>query len=159
MSPASAALANPTLAAAVECARHGLPVYPARVRGKAPLYRGWQRAATSKPEHLVKMWSRAPHANIGIACRNLTVLDADSDRGVDAVEELGLPETTTVRTARRNHYYLLGRGPTAPNLLPEWRSGGSRSGVLGPGSVHPSGFEHAWEIPRGRSRPSPSRPS
>jgi Bifunctional DNA primase/polymerase, N-terminal/Helix-turn-helix domain len=158
VSPARAALDNPMLGAAVECARHGLPVYPARVKGKAPPHRGWQRAATTKPEHLVKAWGKEPRANVGILCRNLTVLDADSARGVDAVEELGLPATTTVRTARGNHYYFLGRRPTVPGLLPDVEVRGSDSGVLGPGSVHPCGFEYRWEIAPWEVSPVPIPP-
>jgi hypothetical protein len=138
---------NPMLGAAVENARHGLPVYPVRKRGKAPLHKGWQRAATTKVEYLVKVWKREPRANIGIACRHLSVIDADSHRGVDAVEDLGLPATTTVRTARGSHYYFLGRSPTVPNLLPDVEVRGDGSGVLGAGSVHPSGADYMWEIP------------
>lgn len=155
MSPARAVLANPMLAAAVECARHGLPVYPARVRDKAPLYKGWQKAATTKPEHLVQVWQRAPGANIGIACRNIAVLDADSARGVDAVEELGLPATTTVRTHRGNHYYFVGRSPTVPNLLAQPGRQGRRPDfprrdlpdVLKAAGMHRTGPQHPGANP------------
>ena len=137
----------PMLGAAVECARHDLPVYAARPRAKAPLYRGWQRAATTKTAYLEEVWRRKPDANVGISCRGITVLDADSQRGVDAVEELDLPPTPTVSTSRGTHYYLLGKAPTIANLLPDVEIRGAGSGVLGAGSVHPTGHVYEWEIP------------
>jgi hypothetical protein len=140
-------LANPMFAAAVECARHDLPVYPARPRSKQPLWRGWQRGATTKVEHLANIWRNEPNANIGISCRRLLVLDPDSPRGEDAIADLGLPTTTTVKTRRGLHRYFLGSAPTKPNLLPDVEARGTGAGVLGPGSIHPSGFEYAWEIP------------
>lgn len=139
-------LTHPQLAAAAECARHGLPVYAARPRSKSPLHRGWQRAATTKLDYLAEVWTRTPTANVGIACRGVAVLDADSRRGVDAVEELGLPTTTSVSTKRGTHWYFFGNAPTLANILPDVEIRGKGSGVLGPGSVHPSGHEYEWEI-------------
>jgi hypothetical protein len=143
----TAVLSSPMLAAAVESARHGFPIYPARPRAKAPLFKGWQRAATTKVDYLVEGWQRHPSANVGVACRDLMVLDADSRAGEDAVAELDLPPTTSVRTRRGSHRYFLGNAPTVPNLLPDVELRGKGSGVLGPGSVHPTGFEYEWEIP------------
>ena len=68
-------------------------------------------------------------------------------RGVDAFEELGLLPTTTVSTARGSHYYFVGKSKTAANVLPDVEVRGTGSGVLAPGSVHPSGFLYDWEIP------------
>lgn len=135
------------LAAAIECARHELPVYAAKPRGKSPLHKGWQRSATTKTDYLAEVWSRTPKANVGVACRGLTVLDADSSRGVDAIEELGLPPTATVRTARGIHCYFLGNAPTVAGVLPDVEVRGKGSGVLAPGSIHPNGHEYVWEIP------------
>src|SRR5690349_16391261 len=123
------------LGAALECARNGLPVYPAKPRGKKPLWKGWQRSATTKEESLVEHWKRHPTANIGIACRGLVVLDADSERAVGAVEELCLPETTRVRTRRGSHWYFLGGSAgSKTTTLPNVELRGKGQGVLGPGS-------------------------
>ena len=145
---ALAAVSNPMLGAALECARNGLPVYPAKPKGKNPLRKGWQRSATTKVESLREHWRCHPAANVGIACRGLVVLDADSERGEDAVEERCLPETTRVRTRRGSHWYFLG-GHAGAKLaaLPDVELRGKGQGVLGPGSIHPSGHEYEWEIP------------
>lgn len=137
---------SPMMAAAIENARHGLPVHAVQPRDKRPLHKGWQRSATTKVEHLMRVWRRVPSANVGIACRDLVVLDADSQRGEDAVADLDLPATTTVRTARGMHFYFVGRGPTIPNLLNDVELRGRGSGVLGAGSMHPSGTDYAWEV-------------
>jgi Bifunctional DNA primase/polymerase, N-terminal len=140
-------LDNPMLAAALENARHDFRVYPAYPRGKSPLYRGWQRAATTKPDHLAKFWKTNPEANVGILCDNLVVLDPDSARGEAALADLDLPPTTTVRARRGSHRYFLGRASAVADLLPGVEARGIGQGVLGAGSVHPSGHEYEWEIP------------
>jgi Bifunctional DNA primase/polymerase, N-terminal/Helix-turn-helix domain len=139
-------LHNPFLAAAVENARWGFPVYPARPRGKNPLWKGWQRGATTKAHHLAGIWERHPRANVGVLLRGLTVLDADSRRGEDALEELGLPPTTAVRTRRGVHLYFLGGMTGGSTVLPDVELRGKGQGVLGAGSIHPSGHEYAWEV-------------
>jgi hypothetical protein len=146
------------LGAAVECARNGLPVYPAKPRGKEPLWKGWQRSATTKVESLAEHWRCHPTANVGIACRGLVVLDADSRKGEDAVEELCLPETTRVKTRRGSHWYFSVPGslPGAKlTALPDVELRGKGQGVLGPGSIHPSGHEYEWKMPPWELPPTP----
>jgi hypothetical protein len=150
-----ALLRNPLLAAAVENARHGLPVYPARPRGKSPLWKGWQRGATTKTDHLAGIWAKHPRANIGVACRRIVVLDADSKRGEAALEELALAPTTKIRTHRGCHLYFLGGLRGGQTVLPDVELRGRGQGVLGAGSVHPSGAEYQWEIPPWEVRPIP----
>src|SRR5262245_9266023 len=96
--PGELASSIPMFGAVLEYARHGFPVYPARPRAKNPLHKGWQRAATVKIDHLAAEWTREPNANIGVYCRDFIVIDADSKRGEDALADLCLPATTTVRT-------------------------------------------------------------
>jgi bifunctional DNA primase/polymerase-like protein/helix-turn-helix protein len=153
---AAAILSNPLFAAAVENARHELPVYAARPRSKAPLWRGWQRAATTKVQHLADIWERHPRANVGIACRGLVVLDADSQRAAMEVEELELPPTTTVRTARGAHWYFLGGLAGAmKTTIAGVELRGRGQGVLGAGSVHPSGRLYEWIVPPWEAQPVP----
>jgi hypothetical protein len=155
MSILDQALRNPMLGAAIENARNGLPVYAATPKGKAPLHKGWLRSATTKIERLERVWAQKPNANVGIACRELVVLDADSKRGEDAVADLGLPPTTTVRTARGSHFYFAGRHATVARILPDAEVRGEGSGVLGAGAVHPSGRDYEWEIPPWEVPPAP----
>ena len=149
---------SPMMGAAIENARHGLPVYPATPRDKRPLHRGWQRAATTKVEYLIKTWRRNPEANVGVACRGIAVLDADSRRGEDAVADLGLPRTATVKTSRGSHFYFLGNAPTVPALLRDVELRGKGSGVLGAGSVHPNGREYEWSVAPWECEPVPLPP-
>jgi hypothetical protein len=146
---------TPMLGAAIENARHGFPVYAVRPRSKVPLHKGWPRSATTAIDSLKRLWARQPNANVGIACRDLVVLDADSGRGEDAVADLGLPPTTTVRTARGSHFYFAGRHATVSGVLPDVEIRGKGSGVLGAGSVHPSGRDYEWEIPPWEIPPIP----
>lgn len=151
----AAVLELPMLGAAVEHARHDLPVYPVAPRNKRPLHRGWQRAATCKIGHLVATWRKTPEANVGVLCRDIVVVDADSERGEDALADLGLPATTTVRTRRGSHLYFAGRAPTLKAILKDVEIRGSGSGVIGAGSIHPTGFEYAWSIPPWEVPPVP----
>lgn len=149
-------ITSPMLQAALENARYGFPVYPAKPREKRPMYRGWQRAATTDPDRLVEAWSRKPKANIGILCgRGVVVLDADSNRGIDALDELELPPTTAVRTARGEHRYFTGKARSVPDLLSDVELRGDGSGVLGAGSVHPDGTAYEWIIPPWDVSPQP----
>jgi Bifunctional DNA primase/polymerase, N-terminal/Primase C terminal 1 (PriCT-1)/Helix-turn-helix domain len=136
------------LAAAVEAARSGFPVFPLRPRAKTPLRRGWQRAATSDLDSVEQTWNEHPDANIGIRCGGgLMVIEADSTAGEAALRERGLPATTTVRTARGTHYYLRGQSGNRTGILPDVDVRGSGGFVVGAGSIHPSGTRYSWVIP------------
>ena len=43
-------------------------VFPLVPGEKRPLYKGWQRDATTDPEQIKRYWRRDPGPNIGIVC-------------------------------------------------------------------------------------------
>lgn len=146
-------------AAAVEAARHGLRVFPVVARGKKPLRRGWQRAATDDVGVVEATWAGVPDANIGVACGGgLLVVDTDSRAGEDAARELGVTDTATVKTGAGRHFYLRGESRNRAGLLPGVDIRGQGGYVVGAGSVHPSGAEYRWEIPLSELPPAPAPP-
>lgn len=94
----------------------------------------------------LRSWSEEPHANIGVSCDGLVVLDADSALGEDQIQRLALPETTTVRTPRGQHRYFRGRARNRVDLLPDVDVRAGAGYVVGAGSVHPSGARYLWEL-------------
>ena len=127
-------LTGETGQAALAYASRGVPVFPCKPGGKAPLTHHGHLDATVDPEQIRKWWTRWPSANIGIPTgerSGLLVLDIDPDKGGDAslatlVSEHGpLPTTTTVKTGSGGrHIYL--RYPTGSGIS-------NSAGKLGPG--------------------------
>ncbi len=79
-----------TLAAALEYAEHGVPVFPCN-RKKRPLVKTGFKAASTNPAHIRAWWRSWPHALIGIptgAASGWLVLDIDSKNGVNGFESL-----------------------------------------------------------------------
>jgi hypothetical protein len=116
---------NALLAAALDLAARGWPVFPLQPVSKVPL-RGSRGCleATCAAATIARWWQRWPRANIAVATgRGLVVLDEDTYKGV-RTEDWALPETLTVATARGGrHWYFACADPLAS--LPE--------GQLGPG--------------------------
>lgn len=146
-------------AAAVEYAQAGFSVFPVVPRGKKPLRKGWQRRATDDLGIVEALWRELPEANIGVLTgRGLIVVDADTPEAVSALRSLGLPDTTTVTTARGKHYYLTGNGSNRASVLPGVDVRGKGGYVVGAGSLHPSGVEYRWDIPPWEVGPAPAPP-
>ena len=116
---------NSLLHAALGYAASGKPVFPCRVRDKAPLIPGGFKAASKDPGQLRLWWNRWTDALIGMPAGEATglfVLDVDIDpvRGIDGEQSLSalvaqygnLPETETIRTRRggRHLYFLMEPG-------------------------------------------------
>lgn len=82
------------LAAALEYAAEGQPVFPCRNDGdkaKSPLVEGGFLAATTDETKIRSWWSRRPHAAIGIPTgQRYDVLDVDVKNGVNGYARLGL---------------------------------------------------------------------
>ncbi len=145
------------VASALECARSGFRVFPVAPRGKKPLHRGWQRKATDDAAVVEAIWAAEPNANIGVLCeRGLIVIDADTAWGEQAVHDLGVIDTTTVKTGKGRHFYLLGESRNRTDLLPGVDVRGTGGYVVGPGSRHPSGAEYRWELPPWEVKPAPA---
>lgn len=96
---------------ALAYAKIGWPVFPV-TRYKTP-FKGshGHLDATTDPVQIEAWWTARPTANIGLACGDVVVIDAD---GVTAVARLkaigtrhgGFPRTGMVRTARGIHLYF-----------------------------------------------------
>ena len=141
----------------------GLPVFPVKGGGKAPLTEHGCKDASTDAGQILKWWERWPDANIGIATgvgdRPLLVLDVDinHDKGKfgdetldDLVKRFGdLPETWLCLTGGGGlHYYFFNDDPAltiGTNVLPglDFRSRGGY--VVAPPSLHESGNRYEWE--------------
>lgn len=84
------------LAAALDLAKHGFPVFPIKPwienasdpkkaidEAKEPLIVNWQNLATVDLEQVAQVWNKVPDANIGIPTANFIVLDVDPRKGGD----------------------------------------------------------------------------
>jgi hypothetical protein len=93
---------------------------------------------------------------VGVATgRGLVVVDADNAAGERALEEIGLPPTTTAKTARGTHYYLRGSSRNRAGALPGVDVRGEGGFVVAPHSVHPSGDRYTWHTPPWELEPQP----
>jgi hypothetical protein len=123
--------------------------------GKHPRFEGWQAAATSDPDQIVRRWRATPYANIGIACgkSRLLVVDVDPERHGDdelraLTEQYGpLPHTPIALTGGGGEHYYLGSPGGITNHSPftgiDIRGDGGF--VVAPGSIHVSGRTYEWE--------------
>lgn len=147
--------------AALEYADDGWAVLPLRPRGKAPigaLVPHGKDDATSDLATVLRWWTAAPTANIGINCgaSGLVVLDVDPRSGGDdslhdAERELGpLPETVRAVTGGGGEHYLFRHpgvdlvGVMAPGLDVK-----DRGYIVADPSVHPSGRRYSWDLAPG----------
>ena len=113
-------------------AKRGFAVFPLAVGQKAPpLLADWPNKATSDPAEVEMLWAAVPHANVGIHCRGMVVLDVDPDKAGEAslaaLQDLySFPSTLTVRTpSGGRHFYF---------SLPDGSPGVSNTvSKLGPG--------------------------
>ena len=166
---------NPRLAAALDYAARGWPVFPCHGMrdgqctcgksdcdspGKHPRFRGSFKNATTNSERIQQWWKKYPDANVAIAtgaASGLIVLDQDprnyGDLTLDELEAQyrKLPETAVSFTGGGGAHYFF-RYLTEPI-----RSG---KAVLGPGldiqsdgqyiiappSRHASGRDYEWEV-------------
>ena len=73
------------MAAALQLAEHGFPVFPLIPNDKRPLIKGWQRLATATDiDRIRDWWADEPDANIGISTERLYVVDVDPRKGGSA---------------------------------------------------------------------------
>ena len=98
--------------AALAYAEAGIPVFPVKPGGKAPLTRHGHKDATTNAEKIRRWWAKHPDANIGAPTGKRTgwlVVDQDHPTALDALEEEHgeLPATRTVGTGSGGmHLYL-----------------------------------------------------
>ena len=136
--------------AALWYARHGIPIFPCKPRGKEPLTpRGFHDATTDEAK--VRQWlSQWPDANIGIPTgrpSSFLVVDVDPRNGgptdrAELIRVLGpIPETAEVITGGggRHIYFRYAGGPVPKQLAPGIDLKGDGGYIIAPPSIHPSG--------------------
>lgn len=145
-------MANKLLKAALWYGRRGLSVIPIRPKGKIPSVK-WEPYQTEQAtsEQIRQWWRKWPSANIGIVCgkiSGITVVDADSQAGREALEEF-LPDTLAmpmVRTENGWHYYFK-YVPGIPNKVRAIRDCDVRNDggyVIAPPSINENGRAYKW---------------
>jgi hypothetical protein len=98
---------------ALEYARLGWRVFPVVPGGKRPLYRGWQRDATTDPGQIARYWRTDPAPNIGVICGEaFDALDIEAEHLARLrawLAESGhiLPRTPIARTGRGGVHILV----------------------------------------------------
>jgi hypothetical protein len=147
--------------AALELAARGLRVIPCRARTKEPLFKEWQRKATTDVNTICGWWASRPY-NIAIAtgeASGVWALDIDGDAGEGTLLELEnrhgkLPPTVEVITGDDGRH-LYWRWPTGVEIrnrqeradIPSLHVRGTNGYCLAPPSVHPNtGREYAWSV-------------
>jgi hypothetical protein len=151
--------------AALRYASRGIPVFPLRARGKAPLTAHGFLDATAQCEQVFAWWRRWPGANIGIPCGSasgLLIVDLDGPEGLASWAKLeaehGWVDTLTVLTGRGRHLWLTypedcELSNSKDRLGPHIDTRGAGGYVVAPPSVHPSGQTYRWASD---TRPGPN---
>lgn len=151
------------LEAALHYAERGWRVLPLQPRGKTPLIREYQNAATTDEDVITGWWDRWPMANVGIqmgAASGIIDIECDNEQAEARLAELfggQMPETPTFRSKKGWHrlFRFDSSHPWAeygnkkyPGLLPgvDFKVGGDGKGSYGvfPPSIHPDGPEYRW---------------
>lgn len=121
--------------------------------GKHPIPQKGFHDATTEPDRIRTMLSAASEPNYGLVCPNgVFALDVDGDgiaRLISLEVELGeLPPTLRTRTAHGEHVFLRWpEGLPRPigqlwGFVTRWGAGANAGYVIGPRSVHASGFAY-----------------
>lgn len=132
------------LLAALAMAERGMRVFPVRPGpAKEPMVKDWPNTATLDRDTITAIWTKYPHANIGVLCDNHIVIDVDvkkGKQGLASLMDLDIDlNTFTVRTPSGGlHVYYT--GPNVRNSVERALGSGldvrSYHGyVLGPGST------------------------
>ena len=153
------------LAAALQLAASGIPVFPVKMCQneageweKPPAVRGWQQVATTDPVQIQHWWNKFPEAVPGIELRRsgLVVIDADRHDGPDGVAAMSklvaghgdLPGGPRTKTAGEG-LHLIFKQPDGVKLgngegsLPEGINVRGAGGyIVGPGAVRPDGARY-----------------
>lgn len=140
----------------------GWSVFPCRVRAKEPFGALAPRGvldATDAADKIRAWWKLAPHANIGLPCSSMLVVDVDPRNGGDASltaleEQHGeLPDTLVQLTPSGGRHIVF----ELPPEVPRWRKSigagldikaGASAYILAAPSVHPHGGRYRWRQAR-----------
>ena len=142
------------LAAALDYAARGLPVFPCMPRGKTPAIARGFYSATANPATVRRYWTD-PDRNVGIptgASSGFWILDIDGDEGEESLRDLearygAIPKTRSVITSRGRHVWFAYREPipsSAGRIGPGLDVRGDGGYAIAPPSVHSSGHCYAF---------------
>jgi hypothetical protein len=101
-----------TQAWALAYAELGWRIFPVVAGEKRPMYRGWQRDATTDPDLIARFWRREPGPNIGIVTgESFVAFDVEGDhlpalRSWMTAHGCQLPDTPIARTGRGGIHVL-----------------------------------------------------
>ena len=154
MSQANPITNNDNLQAALDLAKAGIAIFPARAENKRPHVKDWQNVATTDAAQVRRWWKKWPDAMPGIPTgrRNgVAVLDIDLKDGKDggaALRALGLdPDTlspcTVATPSGGQHLYFRwpeGMGNSAAGLPAGVDVRGQGGFVIAPGASSGRGF-------------------
>lgn len=112
-----------TLAAALQWAQRGFPVFPLIENDKEPAFDDWTNLATTDPERIRALWMdpvlRVERSyNIGCKCNGIVVVDIDVKNGKDGYsqyEQLGGTFDTLVVRTPTGGYHCYFNGPDSSN--------------------------------------------
>ena len=135
-----------------ELAEFGFSVIPIPRGKKQPAFKWAQHQKTKATSAQIERWD-ASNLNVGVVTgklSNVVVLDVDSEEAQKLVDELQLPLTPTVQTARGRHYYFRVpqveiRNKTKINGV-ELDVRGEGGMAVGAGSLHPEGGFYRWDV-------------
>jgi putative DNA primase/helicase len=160
--------------AALKYAERGFPVFPLHYPsekgcscekktecdriGKHPRIKGWNNAATTKPEKIKKWWTETPDANIGIITgtrSSLLIVDVDIKSNThEPLHKLkanypAVDKTATVKSGGGGfHFYFKSDDPDLKNsvgMLAENVDIRANGGyIIAPPSLHRSGKRYEW---------------
>jgi hypothetical protein len=140
------------LAAALEYASKGWPVFPLRPRDKVPSTKHGLKDATTDEATIRRWWQNEPNANIGFATGNgVAVVDIDElGSWTDLLEDAKAPSPDTSRVETSRGFQLFFTTTTeirnsAGKLRPGLDIRGDGGYVVLPPSVHPSGHIYRWD--------------
>ena len=142
------------LAAALDYAARGLPVFPCLPCGKAPAVPRGFLSATTNPATIRRFWTN-PECNVAIptgAASGFWALDLDGAEGADTLRALemkhgAIPKTRIVVTARGKHAWFAypGSVPTTVGRIgPGIDTRGDDGYVVVPPSIHQTGHRYAF---------------
>jgi Bifunctional DNA primase/polymerase, N-terminal len=142
------------LAAALDYAARGLPVFPCLPLGKAPAVPRGFLSATTNPATIRRFWTN-PECNVAIPTGSRSgfwALDVDGAEGAASLRALemkhgAIPNTRTVVTARGKHLWFAYPGSvptTAGRIGPGIDTRGDDGYVIVPPSVHQTGRRYTF---------------
>ena len=150
--------ANRLLAAALDYARRGWPVFPLKPREKVPATAHGFKDASTDDSTIRGWWAEIPDANVGVVCgqaSGLAVIDLDRhgpDDGVAVAEALhGWAPTGPYQATGGGGLQAFYRCPpggikTRASINPGVELRGDGAYVVVPPSIHPSGVAYAWQV-------------